>query len=608
MLKSAPPGGFTNNRYRRGKNRLAENDPQGLNGRRQSHLIRSILIMLKKLVLLALLGVLCSCAQVGKPANSAARFAWFTYEGNDALFADPPPAGHFQNPILAGFYPDPSITRAGDTFYMVTSSFAYFPGVPIFKSTDLVNWQSLGYVLSRPEQVNLANAGVSRGIFAPAIRFHNGVFYVITTLVDAGGNFIVTATDPAGPWSDPIFLPEIDGIDPSIFFDDDGKVYITHNGPPPGEPIYDGHRAIWMWEYDPKNQTVVKDSRRLLVNGGVDLAKQPIWIEAPHLYKINDWYYLLCAEGGTAEDHSEVVFRAKNLADPFVPFDKNPILTQRDLDPNRKNPIATAGHADIVQTPAGEWWAVFLATRNYHRDFFNTGRETFLLPVSWKDGWPVILPASTEIPAQPQKPQGLNPTANAAHLTGNFAWRDDFAGDELGFEWNLLRTANEKPYKLGSGKGVILTARPVSMAGSTQPAFIGRRQQHQTFTSTTRLELPLQKNVTAGILAFQSERAHYFLAVHSENHGHRIILETAAQSLPTEAKSIELVTSGDYVDFKIAGDRELISFYYRPEGEKNWLPVAENLDATILSTQKAGGFVGSYLGLHARLDVSAGNP
>jgi len=539
--------------------------------------------------------------------SAAARFDWFSYEGKDSFFANPPANGHFQNPILAGFYPDPSITRVGDTFYLVNSSFAYFPGVPIFKSTDLVNWQSLGYVLSRPEQVDLRNAGVSRGIYAPAIRYHDGVFYVITTNVDTGGNFIVTATDPAGPWSDPIFLPEVDGIDPSMFFDDDGKVYITHNGPPPGQPLYDGHRAIWMWEFDLKNQKIKPDSRRLLINGGTDIKKQPIWIEGPHIYKINDWYYLMCAEGGTAEDHSEVIFRSKNLAEPFKPYEQNPILTQRDLDPARKNPIATAGHADMVQTPTGEWWAVFLATRNYDQEYFNTGRETFLLPVTWKDGWPVILPQGTAIPSQPVMPKGLKPTAASASLTGNFQWVDDFSKPALGFEWNMLRTSDEVPYELGKGdsekgKGIILNARPVSMADATQPAFIGRRQQHQTFTSSTRLALPLAENIKAGIVAFQSEQAHYFLGATAGKNNSRVFLETAAQAAPAESHSMELKKDAHYVDLKIAGDKAKISFYYRADDAEKWSTLAENLDATVLSTQKAGGFVGTFLGLHARLD------
>lgn len=536
----------------------------------------------------------------------AARFSWFSYEGRDSQFALPLKPDHFQNPILAGFYPDPSITRVGDTFYMVHSSFAYFPGVPIFKSTDLVNWQSLGYVLTRPEQLRVANAGVSRGIFAPAIRHNKGTFYVITTGVDAaGGNFIVTATDPAGPWSDPVFLPEIDGIDPSLFFDDDGRVYITHNGPPPGEPLYEGHRAIWLWQYDHVAKKVIGDSRKLLVNGGVDLSKKPIWIEAPHIHKINGWYYLFCAEGGTADNHSEVVFRTRNLKEPFIPAPHNPILTQRDLDPNRANPIATAGHVDVVQTPAGEWWGVFLATRNYDTQFFNTGRETFLLPLTWTDGWPHMLPSGTAIPWQLPKPKGLKPTANATTLTGNFQWRDDFSQPQLGFEWNLLRTHSELPYQFLPDGGVQINARKTGMADLSQPAFIGRRQQHQIYSASTRLYLPLADSVLAGIVAFQSEQAHYFLGVKplGKNTGYRLTLEKAESGPPKIIQSRDLSQKiGEHIDLKIEGDKGLIGFYYRSAKDKEWKLLAEKLDATLMSTQKAGGFVGSYLGIHARLD------
>jgi xylan 1,4-beta-xylosidase len=549
---------------------------------------------------------LTAIAHSADSRSPTAHFSWFTYAGEDPVFATPPKPGYFQNPIVAGFYPDPSITRAGDRFYMVHSSFSYFPGVPIFTSTDLVNWQAIGHVLTRPEQLPLEGAGVSRGIFAPAIRFHDGVFYMITTLVDTRGNFIVTATDPAGPWSDPILLPEIDGIDPSLFFDDDGRVYITHNGPPPGEPLYDGHRAIWMWEYDPKNRKVKPDSQRLLVNGGVDLSRRPVWIEAPHIYKVDGWYYLFCAEGGTADNHSEVVFRTRNLAEPFVSHPANPILTQRDLDPGRRDPIATAGHADIVQTPAGEWWAVFLATRNYERDFFNTGRETFLLPLTWKDGWPYMLPAGEAIPWQLPAPKGLPPTPNAQPTTGNFQWRDDFTGPRLDFAWNLLRTAAQVPYSFKSGGGLSLQARPVSLADVVQPAFLGRRQQHLTYSASTRLELPLQTGMIAGITAFQSELAHYFLGVENTgNDRYQLLLEHADQHKPTAVLGKTLQLEGGHVDLKIDGDKGAISFYYRREGDNQWRVFAENLDAKPLSTQRAGGFVGSYLGVHARITAPA---
>ena len=212
------------------------------------------------------------------------EFYQFTYEGKDAVFSSPLKANEYRNPILAGFYPDPSITRAGEDYYLVNSSFAYSPGVPIFHSKDLVNWKSLGHVLVTPTQLPLQNQQTSRGIYAPTIRYHDGVFYMITTLVDVRGNFLVTATDPAGPWSEPILLPEIGGIDPDIFFDDDGKAYIAHNDAPAGKPLYDGHRAIWLWEFDLKTKTVVKNSARIIVNGGTDIAKKPIWIEGPHIY------------------------------------------------------------------------------------------------------------------------------------------------------------------------------------------------------------------------------------------------------------------------------------------------------------------------------------
>lgn len=276
-------------------------------------------------------------------------------------------SNEYHNPILAGFYPDPSITRAGDYYYLVTSSFAWFPGVPIFRSRDLVNWTQIGHVLDRPSQLGIDTAGVSRGIFAPTIRHNDGTFYMITTLVDTGGNFVVTATDPAGPWSEPTFLG-FDGIDPEIFFDDDGRVYVLNNGPPVETPRYEGHRAIWIQEFDPKARAMV-GSRKVLINGGVDIRTKPVWIEAPHVFKVDAWYYLIAAEGGTADQHSEVVFRSRAVSGPYTPYAGNPILTQRHLDPARPDPITSTGHADFVETPNGEWWAVFLGIRPYREDF-----------------------------------------------------------------------------------------------------------------------------------------------------------------------------------------------------------------------------------------------
>ncbi|MBV8805298.1 MAG: family 43 glycosylhydrolase, partial [Sinobacteraceae bacterium] len=227
-----------------------------------------------------------------------AYFDWFEYTGRDKIFDQPLPPGTFRNPVLAGFYPDPSITRAGDEYFLVNSTFTYFPGIPVFESRDLVHWRQIGNVVAYPRELIFDGRDVSRGLFAPTIRYHDGLFYVVCTAVDAGGNFLAIAKDPAGPWSSPIPLwtnssppRPLDGIDPSLFFDDDGKVYLLNNGPPPGPLRYAGHRAIWIQELDLASRKLV-GPRKVLVNGGVDPAKKPIWIEGPHLYRHEGWYFL----------------------------------------------------------------------------------------------------------------------------------------------------------------------------------------------------------------------------------------------------------------------------------------------------------------------------
>lgn len=543
------------------------------------------------------------------PATAAAQFNWFEYQGLDPLFAEPLAQGTYQNPVLAGFFPDPSITRNGDDYYMTVSSFTYTPGLPILHSRDLVNWQLIGYALTRQSQMEMAGLQVSRGIFAPTLRYHNGTYYIITTVVDRGGNFILTATDPAGPWSDPIWLPEVEGIDPDIFFDDDGKVYIAHNGDPV-ESLYEGHKAIWLWEYDLANQKIVADSQRLLVNGGVDLSTKPIWIEAPHLYKHDGWYYLLCAEGGTADQHSAVIFRSRSLTEPFVPYSNNPILTQRDLAPERPDPITTAGHADFVQLPDGSWWAVFLASRAYQERYFNTGRETFLLPVSWQDGWPHILPAGEAIPYRPAAPASLATQTAAQPLTGNFNWRDDFSANTLDVNWNTLRKYDQSWLSLNKQQ-LTLQAGASGLDSSGQPAFIGRRQQHTHFDASTSLALPGSHAsasessagpFSAGIVAFQNEQYHYYLGIKTQGEQVIIFLEQANGGVPQQIASQPLTKATDQIRLKISGRAGSISFYYAL-GNDDWQALAGTQDATLLSTQVAGGFVGTMLGLHSRQET-----
>jgi xylan 1,4-beta-xylosidase len=545
-------------------------------------------------LLILFTGLFFSLASSAVPS---VNFYQFTYEGKDEIFKTPLKANQFRNPILAGFYPDPSVVRVDEDYYLVNSSFAYSPGVPIFHSKDLVNWQSLGHVLVTPTQLPLEKQTSSRGIYAPTIRYHQGVFYLITTLVDIRGNFLVRTKNPAGPWSYPILLPEIGGIDPDLFFDDDGKVYIAHNDAPLGEPLYNGHRAIWLWEYDLKNQKVVKDSGRVIVNGGVDISKKPIWIEGPHIYKINGWYYLVCAEGGTGHDHSAVVFRSKSLDQPFVAYERNPILTQRDLAADRINPIANAGHVDLVQTKEGEWWAVFLATRPYGKNLFNTGRETFLLPVTWKDGWPIILEKGHPIPLQLTAPKTQSKTTSKP-LTGNFVWTDSFDQPQLQTEWLKLRQSSEEFAAPQKGK-LQMSARNVRMDSLDQPAFLGRRQQHTQFEASTEMSLPANQT-SAGLVAFQNEQHHYYFGVKHIDNQLTLFIEQANGNAPKiiHAEALEKNSKIDLIKLEIKVNAGKIHFSCQLGPTTKTL--LRDADARILSTEVAGGFVGTMIGLHAR--------
>jgi xylan 1,4-beta-xylosidase len=539
------------------------------------------------------IALLLIAAARGSPTPVA--FESFEYTGSDAVFEVPLAPGHYRNPVFAGFYPDPDICRVRDDYYTVNSSFAYFPGIPVFHSRDLVNWTQVGSVVDRPGQLDYHGLGVSRGIFAPALSHHGGLFYLICTFVDAGGNFLMTARDPAGPWSDPAWLG-FDGIDPSLFFDDDGRAWLVNNGAPPDDkPLYPGHRAIWIQEFDTAARKLV-GPRSVIVNGGVRIADHPVWIEGPHLFRKDGWYYLICAEGGTAEQHSEVVFRSHSVLGPYVPGPANPILTQRTLPEGRPNPVTCTGHADFVETPDGGWWAVFLGCRPYEGTTYNTGRETFMLPVTWADGWPSILAPGLPVPVSPPSPGGtsMDPAPAAPH-SGDFTWRDYFRGPGLSRLWIGLRGMPE----MGLEGGLRLTPREDPLWGSGNPAFLGRRLQHARFTATTTLRPPLEGGVSAGLAAFQNETHHYFLAVHAKGDGLEVYVERLNGG-PAEKVARAEITRTESIGLRITGDCATCAFAYSV-APGSWQELLSGADATILSTRVAGGFVGAVVGPHARV-------
>lgn len=570
---------------------------------------QSFAILSALLVAAGVGGMLCSCnsAKAEKlpvVGESVALFDNFTYKGEDTFYKENqlPDSESFYNPILPGWYSDPSICTNGEgDYFLVTSTFTYFPGVPIFHSTDLVNWKQVGHVLSRPSQlVNMKGQHVSGGIFAPAISYnpHNKTYYMITTNVGAG-NFFVKTRNPFGEWSDPIRLPEVGGIDPSFFFDEDGRAYIVNNDDAPdNKPEYSGHRTIRIQEFDVKTDKTI-GPRKILVNKGVHPEEKPIWIEGPHLYKINGKYFLMDAEGGTSNWHSEVIFRSDSPMGTYTPWEKNPILTQRHLDPARPNPVTCAGHADLVQTKEGDWWAVFLACRPIDNRFENLGRETFLMPVKWsEDGFPYMTQGEEVVPMV-LKREGV--TRGEKVTFGNFEETDNFDNTALGMQWMTLRAPATDLYSLSETLGYLtLKCTERSTTEKDTPAFVCRRMQHHRFECTTRMLFnPKDDKEAAGLLLFKDERHQYFLCVSRPDGKKRLSLIKIGVPAEQELASCDLAADVKDFSLKVVSRGTHYDFYYALEGSRDWTPLCKDIDAGYLSTATAGGFTGSTIGLYA---------
>ena len=500
------------------------------------------------------------------------------------------------NPILPGFYPDPSVCRVDDNYYLVTSTFAYFPGVPIFHSKDLVHWNQIGNILTREEQLPLVNAETSEGIFAPTLRYHDGTYYMITTNVTPTNdlsNFIVTATDPAGPWSDPYPL-DSSGIDPSLFFDDDGKCYYCGTQNRREGSRYFGDNEIYIQELDLKTMKLVGESYPAWHGAlrGVE------WPEGPHIYKKDGWYYLLISEAGTGHNHAVSIARSKSLKEPFEGHKGNPILTHRHL--GRNYPIVNVGHPDIVETQNGEWWMVCLASRTCGGYYRNLGRETFLVPFIWEDGWPVVNPGKGIIEdsfALPNLPScSVDPVPA----------KEDFDCTDLPMNFLFLRNPKEENYSLVNRPGFLeMTLDTDTLSSKGTPSYVCRRQLAFDFMAETLMSFePKAENEQAGIAIYQSQSFHYQLLVGKEGDRSTLsLVKTYKDEVETISKTI-LDKSYSEIYLRISETGQDLTFTYSFDG-KVYRTLADHVDARMLSTDVAGGFVGNTIGLYA---TSNGKP
>lgn len=547
--------------------------------------------------------VLAAAALLSVTTISAQTFSDFTYHGNDKIYSDNPlKPDEFYSPILQGCYPDPSITRKGEDYYLVNSSFSMFPGVPIFTSKDLVNWKQVGHVLDRPSQLKVEKSGVSQGIYAPDIKYnkHNDTFYMITTQIAGGiGNMVVKTKDPAKGWSEVQKL-NFDGIDPAIFFDDDGKAYIVHNdAPPKGTEQYNGHRVIKIWEYDLEKDQVVPGSDKIIVNGGVDLSQKPIWIEGPHIYKKNGKYYLMCAEGGTGGNHSEVIFMSGSPKGPYIPAGNNPILTQRYFPKDRKEKVDWAGHADLVETPEGQYYGVFLAIRPNEKNRVNKGRETFILPVDWSGTYPVFQNGLVPMKPKLKLPEGAqnHNGQNGFFPNGNFTYADKLTDKNLDYRWIAMRGPRESFINI-TKNGVKVNPFATNIKALAPVSALFHRLQHESFETSVTLDFkPKSEKELAGITCYQSEKFNYVFGITKKDKDFYIVLERTEKG---ESKLIasEKISLSKPVKLQVVADKDEHNFNYSLDG-KNYKNLGGPVSGDILSTDVAGGFTGSLIGLYS---------
>jgi len=480
----------------------------------------------------------------------------------------------YRNPIIPGYHPDPSICRVNGDYYLVNSSFQYFPGVPIFHSRDLVNWEQIGNVLTRDSQLPLKDATSWQGIYAPTLRYHDGTYYLITTNVGGGGNFMVTARNPKGPWSEPIWL-EQQGIDPSLYFED-GKCYMVSNP----------DNTITLCQIDPKTGRQLTPSRPLWQGTG---GRYP---EGPHIYKKDGYYYLLISEGGTELAHKLTIARSRSIEGPYEANPANPLLTHCSLA-GQSSPIQGTGHGDFVQAADGSWWLVFLAYRNYGGSYHHLGRETFLAPVEWPQGeWPVVnggQPVDTLMRVATPAAQQPRPR----HIRTTF-------DRPLGPEWVYIQNPISSRYEMIDGK-LRLTASSTTLLQNVNPTFVGRRQEAANCTVETLVDFfDSVPHDEAGLTIYQIHDGHVDFFVNSDSQGAMLTLRVRMKSLDVVKKAVPLRQSRCYL--RIHSDGLMYHFEYSTDGVN--YTALDHIDCSLLSTEVVGGFTGVVIGMYATMNPS----
>lgn len=478
-----------------------------------------------------------------------------------------------QNPIIKGFYPDPSICEAEGKYYIACSSFQYMPGVPIFESEDLVSWKQVANCLTRTSQVELHQVPSSGGVFAPTLRYHDGTFYMVTNNNTFGKNFYISTKDIYGEWSEPIFVDQ-EGIDPSLLFDN-GKVYFTSNGNGP-----DGKPCILQCEINIETGEKLTDSIPVWSGSGGR------YLESPHLYHIGDWYYMMAAEGGTEYGHMITYARSKSPFGPFEGYAKNPVLTNKNLGGNQ-NRIQGIGHGDLIQDKKGNYYIVCLGFRQsgIWQAYHHLGREVFLAPVYWQeDGW---FTAGDNGIVNEWMEMDLSGEQNLHMYDVSFKTEGK---DSL--RWSYLRDYHKENYEF-TGEGLRLRGTELTLNEADTPTFIGIRQSEFDTNLTVKVSGDAKE---AGVTFYMDEDQHYDLALVNTAEGKKIMLRFKTGDAQCEKESAVLAAGCEKVELKVVSDENRYYFSYVADGKEEQMGDART---KYLSTEVAGGFTGVLMGLYA---------
>lgn len=500
-------------------------------------------------------------------------------------------AASAKNPILRGFNPDPSIVRVEGDYFLATSTFEWFPGIPIYHSRDLANWRMIGHALTRADLADLQGVPDSGGIWAPALSFADGVFYILYTIVHNRtgpfrdvNNYLITAPSITGPWSPPVYLNS-SGFDPSLFHDADGRKWVT-NMQWDHRPDHFRFAGIILQEYDP--------SAGQLTGPIFDLCRKDAIIEGPNLYKHADYYYLMLAEGGTDWNHSISMLRSKVLMGPYESDPQPFVLTSRT---HPALPLQKAGHGELVQTPDGGWYLAHLCSRPlYPPRRCPLGRETAIQEVHWtNDGWLRLsggddAPKTTFALPDPTSPPSVRPTLV----------RDDFDEPELSADWQALRIPVESSWANTTERPGFLRLRGrQSLQSLHHQSLIARRiTEFQADVETAVDFNPDTYLQSAGLVLYHDTRHHYYLRVtHDEDKGRTLGLATTIGGAITEYPNDELVIN-DWKRIYLRADIDGIDVTFAASADGQiWQQFPGKHDFSLLSSDFAGGFTGAMAGV-----------